>query len=56
MDTARYELRITGSAEVVRGPLGRVSDLIDKIEREGEVVPLELKTVVAELSARRSDT
>lgn len=55
-DAQVYELRITGSAEVVHGPLSRIMDLISEIEREGDVVPLEIKKAVAELSARRSDT
>lgn len=34
-----YELVIEGSADVVRGPLGRFVDLAEAIENEGGEVP-----------------
>lgn len=48
-DGIRYELVITGEAEVVRGPLGRFIDLAEQIRSEGLTVPAEILAVLAEL-------
>jgi hypothetical protein len=47
-----YEVVITGTADVVRGPLGRFVDLADQIEAEGLTVPPEIAAVLAALTER----
>jgi hypothetical protein len=45
----RYELVITGDAEIVRGPLGRFIDLADQITAEGLTVPPQILAVLEQL-------
>lgn len=54
-DGRMYELRIEGTAELTRGPLGRFLDLADEIRAEGLDVPPEITAVLDELSTRRDD-
>lgn len=41
-DGVRYEVVISGTAEVTRGPLGRFLDLAEQIRSEGLDVPDEI--------------
>jgi hypothetical protein len=50
-DGKRYELRIHGEAEIVRGPLGRFVDLADQITAEGLHVPPEIAAVLTALTS-----
>lgn len=43
------EVVITGTAEVVRGPLGRFVDLAEEIRAEGLGVPAEIDEALARL-------
>ncbi len=45
----RYELVITGEAEITRGPLGRFLDLAEQIQAEGLSVPPEILAVLEKL-------
>ena len=47
--TLRYELAITGEAEVIRGPLGRFLALAEQIQAEGLTVPPEILDVLKKL-------
>lgn len=49
-DGRLYELRIEGTAGLVRGPLGRFLDLADQIEAEGLTVPPEIRDVLDRLT------
>lgn len=49
-DGRLYELRIEGTAEVTRGPLGRFLDLAAQIEAEGLTVPSEIRDVLDRLN------
>lgn len=40
-------MRVEGTAEVVRGPLGRFIDLADQIEAEGLTVPSRIAEAIA---------
>lgn len=46
IDGQLMEMKIEGTAEVIRGPLGRIIDLIDQIEAEGLAVPARIKEAV----------
>lgn len=50
-DGRLYELRIEGTADLVRGPLGRFLDLAEQIAAEGGVVPSEVRDVLDRLAA-----
>lgn len=45
----RFELVITGEADVTRGPLGRFVDLAEQIRSEGLSVPPQIEAVLDEL-------
>lgn len=45
-----YEVKITGTAEVTRGPLGRFLDLAEEIRGEGLEVPEPIAAVLHDLS------
>lgn len=49
LDGVRYELVITGEAEVVRGPLGRFVDLAGQLQADGLVVPPQILAVLEAL-------
>jgi len=49
IDGVRYELVITGEAEITRGPLGRFVDLAEQIRSEGLTVPAEILDVLEKL-------
>lgn len=51
LDGRLYELRIEGTADLVRGPLGRFLDLAERVEAEGGVVPPEIRDVLDRLTA-----
>lgn len=40
-------MKVEGTAEVLRGPLGRIIDLVDQIEAEGLTVPSRIKEAIA---------
>lgn len=46
-DGMLYALRVTGTAELVRGPLGRIRDLCDQLEAEGLTVPSRILDALA---------
>jgi hypothetical protein len=48
-DGRLYALRVEGTAELTRGPLGRFIDLAERIESEGLVVPAEIRAVLDQL-------
>jgi hypothetical protein len=48
-DGRLYELRIEGTAELTRGPLGRFLDLAEQVTAEGGVVPPEIRDVLDRL-------
>lgn len=48
-DGRLYELRFEGTADLVRGPLGRFLDLAAQIEAEGLKVPVEIRDVLDRL-------
>lgn len=48
-DGVLYELVVTGTAEITRGPLGRFIDLADQIEAEGLKVPPEILDLLHDL-------
>lgn len=52
-DRVRYELVITGEAEVTRGPLGRFADLAEQIQAEGLTVPPEVLAALEALQRPR---
>jgi uncharacterized protein YfcZ (UPF0381/DUF406 family) len=52
-DGKLYELRVEGTAEVVRNPLGRFVDLAEQIEAEGGEVPSEIREVLDRLMLPR---
>jgi hypothetical protein len=52
-DGVLYELQITGTAELTRGPLGRFLDLAGQIEAEGLKVPPEIRDLLDELAERK---
>jgi len=49
IDGVRYELVITGEAEITRGPLGRFVDLAEQVRSEGLTVPPEILDVLEKL-------
>lgn len=51
-DGMLYELRVEGTAEVNRGPLGRFLDLAQEMEDEGLTVPSEIRDVLDRLNER----
>lgn len=55
-DGRLYEMRVEGSADLVRGPLGRFIDLAAQIEAEGERVPPEIRVVLDTLTSERNLT
>lgn len=48
-DGRLYEMRVTGTADLVRGPLGQFLDLRDRLGREA--VPSELNDLLDRLAA-----
>lgn len=54
-DGRLYEMRVTGTAEVTRGPLGRFLDLAAQIESEGLAVPSEIRDVLDRLDEGDSE-
>lgn len=46
-----YQMVISGTAEVVRGPLGRFIDLADQIRSEGLEVPAEIVAALDRLQS-----
>lgn len=46
-DGRLYEMRVEGTAEVTRGPLGRFVDLAAQIEAEGLTVPARIADAIA---------
>jgi hypothetical protein len=51
-DGRLYEMRIEGTAEMTRGPLGRFIDLAAQIEAEGLEVPPQISDVLAQLQEK----
>lgn len=49
-DGRLYEMRIEGTAELTRGPLGRFIDLAARIEAEGLTVPPEIRDLLDRLN------
>jgi hypothetical protein len=52
LDGRLYEMRVEGTAELTRGPLGRFIDLAAQIEAEGLTVPPEIRDVLDTLNER----
>jgi hypothetical protein len=53
-DGVRYELVVTGTADVIRGPLGRFIDLAEAIRAEGLEVPAEITEALERLQPQGS--
>lgn len=52
-DGRLYEMTVTGSGTVTRGPLSRFIDLAAQITAEGGTVPTELRDVLQQLAERK---